>query len=80
MTNERREPEVVSLDAYRAIRDHRSARYDQEVVTDVHFSITRSGAILPSAVKVVDLHVLAVLAWSLEVSSNMLDNYLSQTD
>jgi hypothetical protein len=77
MKKESKGPDVVSLDAYRLVRTRKALAYAQEVVTDVHFSITRSGVVLPAAIKVFDLHSLAVVAWCLDLSSNMLDSYIS---
>jgi hypothetical protein len=76
MTRESKEPEIVDFAAYRAARINKLRAYTEEVVTDVRFSITRGGTIVPAPTLVADLHVLAVLAWCLDVSSNMLDSYL----
>jgi len=76
MTRESTGPDIVDFAAYRAARNSKKRKQDQEIVTDVHFSVTRGGTIVPSHTRVADLHVLAVLAWCLDVSSNMLDTYL----
>lgn len=74
---EKQGPEIVDLQAYRAKRGLPPKQTDQEVVTDVHFSMTKSGTVVPSQTKVAEIHVLAVLAWCLDLSTDMLDEYLS---
>jgi hypothetical protein len=68
--------EIVDLVAYKAARSEKTNESNNEVITDVHFSVTRGGAIVPGSVRVAELHVLTVLAWCLDVSNNMLDAYL----
>lgn len=77
MTRENTEPDITDLVAYRAARANRERAKDDEIVTDVHFSVTRGGSIVPSPARVAELHVLAVLAWCLDLSTNMLDTYIA---
>jgi hypothetical protein len=76
MKEESTGPEVVSLAAYRAARKTKKRDIPDEIVTDVRFAITRGGNIVPTSQLVAQLHVLAVLGWCLEVSTNMLDKYI----
>lgn len=62
--------------AYRAARCKKARIDNDEIITDVHLSVTRGGTVVPSPARVADLHVLAVLAWCLDMSSSMLDTYL----
>ncbi|WP_225031781.1 hypothetical protein [Paraburkholderia sp. XV] len=76
MTHENTEPDVVDLASYKAARAYQEKQSDAEVVTDVRFAITRGGNIVPTAIRVAELHRLAVLGWCLEMSVGMLDGYL----
>jgi hypothetical protein len=76
MKRESTEPDVVDLAAYRATRNVKSTELEAEIVTNVHFAVTRAGTIVPSSVRVAELHVLTVLAWCLDISNNMLDTYI----
>jgi hypothetical protein len=76
MTRESTGPDVVDFAAYRAARENKTRIRDDEIITDIHFSVTRGGKVIPSSMRVAELHVLAVLSWCLDMSSNMLDAYL----
>lgn len=79
MTRESTGPEIFDFAAYRAAKNVKNRLYEQEIVTDVHFSVTRGGTVVPNRTRVADLHVLAVLAWCLDISTNMLDTFLVTT-
>lgn len=68
--------EVFDLEAYRLGLRTKDKQKDAEVLTDVRFSITRSGKIVGSPPRIDDLHSLAVLAWCLELAAMTLDKYL----
>jgi hypothetical protein len=69
-----REPGIVDLATYRVARAKFKAK--DEVVTDVHFMMTRSGAIVDNSIRVASLDTLTVLMWCLALSSNVLGQYL----
>lgn len=77
MDQESTEPEIVDLATFRTARLLRIKAIDNEIVTEVHFAVTRGGKIVPTAPRVAELHVLAVLGWCLSLSSNMLDTYIN---
>jgi hypothetical protein len=76
MTRESTGPDIVDFVAYRAARRKKARISNDEIITDVHLSVTRGGTVVPGPMRVADPHVLAVLAWCLDMSSNMLDTYL----
>jgi hypothetical protein len=70
--------EIVDLAAFRATKIKESKKEENEVVTEVCFAITRGGTVVPTAQRVAELHVLAVLGWCLDLSTNMLDSYINR--
>jgi hypothetical protein len=74
MSRESEEPTIVDLAAYRAARTQQ--QHDEEVTTDIHLCVTRSGKIVPSVNRVSEMHALNVLVWCMSIQKNVLDMYI----
>lgn len=72
---------VVDLTTYRASRPRHVEPHldDSELVTDIRFSITRSGRIVAARPRLDTTHLLAVLSWCQDLSALALDSYLDAT-
>lgn len=72
---------VIDLTAYRTTRQQRITTDPDgsEFVTEINFSITRSGKIVASHPRLAENHLLAVLSWCQSLSTLVLDSYIDAT-
>lgn len=72
---------VIDLTSYRLTREQRITTDpdSSELVTEIHFSITRGGSIVATPPRLAENHLLAVLSWTQSLSKLVLDSYLDAT-